>query len=38
MVMSLRTNRAGRQVAWLIALAALLATPARVFAAAAGLF
>ena len=36
--MSLRTNRVGRKIAWLIALAVLLATPARVFATAGGLF
>jgi hypothetical protein len=32
MVMSLRTNRAGRTIAWLIALVLLLAIPTRVFA------
>ena len=30
--MSLRTNRVGRKIAWVIALALLLAIPARVFA------
>ena len=30
--MSLRTNRMGRKIAWVIALALLLATPARVVA------
>jgi hypothetical protein len=38
MVMSLRTNRVGRKIAWLVALAVLLATPARVIAMAGGLF
>jgi hypothetical protein len=38
MVMSLRTNRVGRKIAWLVALAVLLATPARVMAMAGGLF
>jgi hypothetical protein len=32
MVMSLRTNHLGRKIAWLVALALLLAMPARVFA------
>ena len=36
--MSLRTNRVGQKIAWLVALAVLLATPARVFAMASGLF
>lgn len=36
--MSLRTNRVGRKIAWLVALAVLLATPARVMAMAGGLF
>jgi hypothetical protein len=38
MVMSLRTNGVGRKIAWVVALALLLANPARVFAMAGGLF
>jgi hypothetical protein len=38
MVMSLRTSRVGRKIAWLVALALLLAIPARVMAMAGGLF